>query len=113
MAESDFQKKVLEYLNAKGGHWIKIHVSSFQSEGEPDIVGCYKGLFVAFELKNPNGKGIVSKMQVYKINHIVENKGFAIATNDLGEIKFALNWIDDRYEKICAEIQRVQQFNQQ
>ena len=46
MLEGAFQNKVLKYLKTVvGGHWIKIHASSYQSTGEPDIVGCYKGRF--------------------------------------------------------------------
>lgn len=108
MSESSFQKSVLEYLEARGGHWIKIHASSFQSSGEPDIIGCYKGLFVAFELKNPNGKGIVSKLQVHRINDIINSNGIAMATDMFNDIIGALDYIDEHYSSIIIEIQRLQ-----
>lgn len=108
MNESAFQTKVLEYLKTKGGHWIKIHASSHQSAGEPDIVGCYKGLFVAFELKNPDGTGRLSKLQEVKINHIKSNAGIAIVASDMRTIQETLRKIDGSYANIIAEIQEFQ-----
>lgn len=84
--ESAFQEEVLQYLRTNvGGYWIKIHVSSYQSEGEPDIVGCYNGRFYAFELKTIVGKP--SKLQEYKLGQIRGAGGTALVVNDLQQIK--------------------------
>ena len=92
--ESRLQKQVLDYLKSRGGHWIKIHASSFQSEGEPDIIGCYRGYFVAIELKNPNGKGRLSPMQEYKLNSIQENQGHTLVATQLSQVVGLLDDID-------------------
>lgn len=83
MRESTFQNKVLNYLKYKvGGYWIKIHASSYQSEGEPDVVGCHQGKFYAFELKRPDGKGKVSLKQKIKLSRIAEEGGVAMVIDD-------------------------------
>lgn len=86
MLESAFQKKVLKYLREKvGGYWVKIHVSSYQLEGEPDIMGCYQGRFYAFELKQ--GKNTTSELQEYKLGKIAENGGVALVVTSLEQLK--------------------------
>lgn len=85
--ETLFQDKVLRYLKEVGGYWVKIHVSSFTSKGVPDIVGCYKGKFIAFELKRPDGKGRLSKLQEYNIELINLAGGYATSINSLEEMK--------------------------
>lgn len=90
--ESDFQEDVLEYLKTRGGHWTKVHVSAYQSQGEPDIIGCYMGAYVAFELKVDNNE--TSALQDYKLAEITSNGGYAFAPRTLKEVKEVL---DDIY----------------
>jgi hypothetical protein len=40
-------------LAAVGGYWTKIHVSTFQNQGFPDLLGIVQGLAFAFEVKEP------------------------------------------------------------
>jgi len=45
--------KMMDRLEAEGGWWMKVHGSIFQIAGVPDIVGCWKGRFIAIEAKMP------------------------------------------------------------
>jgi Holliday junction resolvase len=89
--ESVLQNKILAFLKEVGGYWIKIHGSSYQSRGEPDIVGVHKGRFYAFEIKRNDGKGIVSELQLYKIKSINEAGGVAMIVDNLQEVKDLFN----------------------
>lgn len=96
MLEGAFQKKVLAYLkNEVGGHWIKIHASSYQSTGEPDIVGCYDGRFYAFELKRPDGKGKASVKQLQKLSSIRRAGGVAMVIDNMETLHKVFNDNDD------------------
>lgn len=57
--ESKVVKKILIAIRARGGFWFKIHGTPLMLAGLPDIVGCYMGRFVAFEVKR--GPGIPAK----------------------------------------------------
>jgi penicillin-binding protein-related factor A (putative recombinase) len=84
--ESKFQKDVLYFLRkVVGGHWIKIHASAFQLEGEPDIVGVYNGRFYAFELKQ--GTYQPTDLQLFKLEKIREAGGIADVIRDLDQLK--------------------------
>lgn len=89
--ESAFQKKVLAYIESRGGYYIKIHVSSYQTEGEPDVVCCYKGRFCAFELKQGS---VLSDLQQIKLELIRESGGIAIEVRDIKQIADAFDLID-------------------
>lgn len=71
--ESRIVKKILATLRSRGGFWVKVHGSPLQIAGIPDIIGCYRGRFVAFEVKRPGGKA--TKLQAYTMMKIREAGG--------------------------------------
>lgn len=93
--ESAFQTKVINYLESLGAYVIKIHVSSYQLEGEPDIVCCHKGKFYAFELKQGYNKA--SDLQKIKMELIRESGGVAMEVRNLDQLK---EIFDDHIQKI-------------
>ena len=95
--ESAFQQKVLDYIRSRGGYPIKIHVSSYQTEGEPDVVCCYKGRFCAFELKQGS---VLSDLQELKLGLIKESGGVAMEVRNISEIK-------DVFDDIDVQVQRL------
>ena len=92
--ESTFQTKVISYLKSKGAYVIKIHVSSYQLEGEPDIVCCHEGKFYAFELKQGSR---LSKLQKIKLELIRESGGVAMEIRDLDQLR---EIFDDNVQEI-------------
>lgn len=93
--ESNFQKKVEELIRLKGGYRVKVHVSAFQDQGTPDILVCYMGRFVAFELKVDGNH--LSALQKIRIRQIRNAGGIAKGVYSLEEI-----------EETLYEIQRLQ-----
>lgn len=82
-------KKILDEM----GIW---HFSPFQAgmgrAGIPDIIGCYNGLFVAFECKANGNKP--TALQERELNAIRTAKGlaFVVDENNLDDIKELLQW---------------------
>lgn len=89
--ESTFQKKVIDYIKSRGGYPIKIHVSSYQTEGEPDVICCYKGRFCAFELKQGSK---LSELQKIKLGLIINSGGVAMEVRELSQVEQVFNKID-------------------
>ncbi len=94
--EAAFQKDCKILIERMGGYVIKVHVSAFQSQGEPDLVCCYKGLFVAFELKIDGNKP--SPLQNERMEDIRKAGGIAKPIYNINEI-----------EETLYEISRIQQ----
>ena len=89
--ESAFQTKVIALIKSKGGYVLKTHVSSFQRQGEPDVTVCYKGRYLAFELKVKGNKP--TKLQEHKMCEIRRAGGIAMVARTLKEVEEALDEI--------------------
>ena len=82
-------KKILDEM----GIW---HFSPYQAgmgrAGIPDIIGCYNGLFVAFECKANGNKP--TALQQREIDAIRTARGiaFVVDENNVDEIKTLLQW---------------------
>lgn len=96
--ESRLQRDdVLPYLKARGAYIVKVHVGAFGKRGTPDVLCCYKGRFVAFELKR-TAKDKPTDIQQRRIKQIKRAGGIALAISSIEEI-----------EEVLHEISRVQQ----
>ena len=74
-SEKTFENKVKLYLKQKGAYFIKIHGDRFSKVGVPDLIVCYKGLFIGIELKASNGKP--SELQLYNLREIEKSGGIS------------------------------------
>ena len=74
-SEKTFENKVKLYLKQKGAYFIKTHADRFSKVGVPDLIVCYKGLFIGIELKASNGKP--SELQLYNLREIEKSGGIS------------------------------------
>lgn len=86
MLESDIQHKILEYLKSIDAYAIKI-VAATRS-GNPDIICCIRGRFVAIEVKQP-GKN-PTELQKLKMERIIEAGGLAFTARSVADVIAAL-----------------------
>ena len=59
----------------------------FGINGIPDIVGCYKGLFFAIEVKAPGKLRNVTALQRMQINQINHAHGWAVAADSVQHVE--------------------------
>lgn len=85
MKEQDIQRKIIKYLESAGAYVVKVVASN--KSGTPDILACYRGIFLAIEVKRPETKTNVSELQEYNIKKIKEAGGIAIVSWDLDAVK--------------------------
>ena len=93
--ESQLVSQIKNYLKTKGAYCEKIFGGGFQSAGIPDIIACYRGYFVAIEVKSPTGKGRASDIQKLKIKAIRDAGGVAFITDNIEDVERVLKFIDD------------------
>jgi Holliday junction resolvase len=91
MSESQIQKKMIDLLEAKGAYVVK--VISANKKGVPDILCCYKGKFIAIEVKRPKTKDNVSNLQKYNLQKIVKAGGISLVA-----------WENDQIEELLLNI---------
>ena len=85
MKEQDIQRKIIKYLESVGAYVVKVVASN--KSGTPDILACYRGIFLAIEVKRPETKTNVSELQEYNIKKIKEAGGIAIVSWDLDAVR--------------------------
>lgn len=72
--ETKFQTKVLKLLKEIPDLWV-VKVSQVSMRGTPDLLICYRGKFVAWELKTDSG--VTSPLQEHTLNAITKAQGIA------------------------------------
>ena len=89
MKEKTITNQILKYLKSLHECYaFKKHGGLYGTSGIPDIIVCYKGKFVAFEVKTENGK--LSKLQEVTIRKIQSAQGLAFKVTSLDEVKTIL-----------------------
>lgn len=105
MNKSDREKLVVEtpikkYLFSKGAYFFKVHGSAFMEPGIPDIICCYKGLFIGIECKAPGKLGDQSDQQKIHEHNIIQSGGIYLLTDNINDIKNLLDEIDNLEKRI-------------
>jgi len=89
--EGKVKKRVKEYLKSIGA-WYYMPVSNGMGRvGCPDILVCYKGLFMAFETKAPGKIKNVTPNQQREIAAIQRAYGLALVVDDVEQVKEAIH----------------------
>ena len=88
--ESAITAKIQKWLKSQPSWWgFKVMGGAQQKRGVPDIVGCWRGAFVAFEVKRPQ-VGRVSDLQKHIIEQINEVGGRAFVVYSVEDVKRAI-----------------------
>ena len=86
MLEKDITNKILRYLKTLDKcYCFKEHGGSYGSAGIPDIICCYRGRFVAFEVKTEKGR--TTALQDMNIRKINEADGIAVVVRSVDDVK--------------------------
>jgi len=96
------QKSILEYIKSRGGVAVKINNGGIRKpdgkfipprqKGVSDILACYKGKFIAIEVKDIGKKP--SDNQVAFLDQVINAEGLAICADNLAVVEDLLNEID-------------------
>lgn len=98
MKEKALQRKIIRWLKDNGAFVVKYHGGVYTEAGIPDVLCCYKGQFLAFELKVKNNT--TTKIQDFKIDRIRKAGGIAEVIRSLDEVKEVIGGIDDEEKSI-------------
>ncbi len=92
MKEKTITNQILKYLKSLPECFaFKEHGGLYGTSGIPDIIVCYKGKFLAFEVKTEKGK--LSKLQEMTIAKIQKANGMAFKVTSLEEVKEILKGV--------------------
>jgi hypothetical protein len=97
MKESQFSKEVVKYLKEKGALVNVNTANMFDRVGRSDIEACYKGRFIALELKVGNYQP--DPLQISYLQKVRDTHGFGLLLRDtLHDLMVLLSCIDNGIE---------------
>lgn len=97
MREKAIENKIKQYLKTvEDLYFFKEHGGLYGTAGVPDIICCYKGRFIALEVKAPDGKA--TALQDATIRRIIGAGGIARIVRSLEEVKSIIGGVDETKE---------------
>lgn len=94
MAEKHIVANILQLLKQTPHCFAwKEHGSQYSTAGIPDIIVCFHGMFVAFEVKTPTGK--LTKLQEITLGKINAAGGHAYKVTSVAEVKVILDELEE------------------
>lgn len=86
MKEADIVRAILKYLKTVPDCFCwKEHGGMYGTAGIPDIICCYRGSFIAFEVKTASGK--TTALQEAAIRNIQKAGGTAVVVRSAAEVR--------------------------
>jgi Holliday junction resolvase len=95
----NLQSKILKYLEGLDHCWA-VKVISSNKRGCPDILCCYRGMFLAIEVKEGSGRATaIQKAQLDLIIDIVNGaQGIGLVARDLESVLNVICFMDHMNE---------------
>ena len=90
MGETKIQRDIIRYLEKRGAYVARVVVAG--KEGTHDLICCYKGKFITFEVKDASS---LSPLQIKHGNRILKAGGDWCAPNCVEDVEQALREIEN------------------
>lgn len=90
--EQRIKKEIKVYLESVGAFWSCVQGGAFSKPGDPDIVVCYRGMYIGIEAKTKTGK--VSDIQKFRHQQIEEAGGIVIVARSVDDVKEVIESVD-------------------
>lgn len=90
--EAQLKSEIRHYLEGIGAFWSNVQGGPGSKPGDPDIVVCFKGRYVALEAKSP--VGVLSPIQKARRDEIRKAGGIYEVVRTLDEVKRIMETIE-------------------
>ena len=94
-SESKIQTSIMRYIKISLPHanFVKIAQGRFSKGGISDIIGCYRGNFVALEVKRSTTKP--TALQLQYLNDTVNAGGYGAIVRSAKDVEAVISLIDE------------------
>lgn len=89
--EGELKKKIRALLKQRGAFWSMIPGGAYAKIGDPDMVVCYKGRYIAIEAKVDT---VQSNWQKMRQVEIMSAGGYYLLAHSVAEVDALLDEID-------------------
>lgn len=96
--EARFKEKLRKYLTRRGIFYSDIFQDGVHGKkGDPDIVACYRGCYIAFECKSATGS--LKELQKLRRDQILASGGRHVKARNMEQVENILKEIDEELER--------------
>lgn len=93
--EHDLQSKILKLIEYRGGYALNQPASAVLARGTSDVIACYRGRFLALEVKKDlNGTYGLTGAQKIRLKQVGTAGGVARSVDRLETVAAILDWLD-------------------
>ena len=82
--EAEIKRKIKRCIEDAGGYWCAIKGGIHAKPGDPDLVVCYLGRFIAIEAKSSSGS--LSEVQKTRARQITDAGGLHITARSVDDV---------------------------
>lgn len=83
--EAQLKTEIRRYLESIGAFWSNVQGGPGSKPGDPDMIVCFKGRYVALEAKSPTG--LLSPIQKARRNEIRDAGGIYEVVRTIDDVK--------------------------
>lgn len=91
--EKTVQESIIRLLTKRGAWYHKVHQAGRGRAGVPDILACYRGVFVAIEVKGDSGHE-TSVHQIKELRAIRMSGGYSMVAHNVEQVERLLDYFD-------------------
>lgn len=95
MKESLVQAKIIKHLQNRHAYVVKVITAS--KAGVADLLVCYKGLFIAIEVKAPGKLGTQSELQKANATMVRASGGASLLVDNLQDVVAFFDSLDSQH----------------
>lgn len=107
--EARVKNAIKKYLDTIGNLWYYMPVSNGMGRvGCPDILVCFRGMFLAFEVKAPGKRANTTANQDREIRGIAEALGEVHVVDHVDQVKFVVTAVSEVLTEIEQQTARAQ-----
>jgi hypothetical protein len=99
--EARLGRQIQKAVKERGGFIFKVHGGPTMMAGLPDLICCYRGVFMGFEVKMPGNKP--SAIQARRHVEIQEANGVAVVVYSVSEVMTCLDAVDGELDSLDAD----------
>lgn len=96
MSEATLQKTIIDTLEQRGAWVAKQHQTGRGRRGIPDVLACYRGLFIAIEVKAPGSTTAAGRKeaQLRELGAVQTAGGHAMIATNVSKVLLLLDALD-------------------
>ncbi len=104
VVEHDIQTRIIQYLRGREYTYVlNVGGSASTAKGTPDLIVCYRGMFVGFEIKRDESIYSATEAQKIRLRQIKAAGGYGFLVESILDVAKSLDRVDEDQWELRAD----------